>query len=574
MKINKILKLLAISLLLNLCASSNLEKHSKSSSLLPTKLSDTEIEKNISSASNLNKIVKTEHSKVNTEKNTVKSTDDSLKTNLESTNSDKKMTHLKPEKNEKSGESIKDHKKDNESQINPAKRFTTDVKDFFKKTSKNNQNMAWEALSAFVGGIILWFVSICLTCWNEKRAVRIAELADYINDDKKVVFVDDGNPLSDDKIDSSKAYMVTGKLHLISEAKVDNLNIDIKSDFGQILITKLKVEKFSKTVVYEERDARDSHGNDVTEVSEKTYRNWNEVTVNDENGPATKYFYGSSLIGGVYRFDSSKLNHLLTGKQNSAYYDITDSDNSALQDYFKIYFKNSKFFIRSKSLFVISSNPHINDSQFNPQTFDFTIEDYKISLIYYYLPRNVESYFTAIGALSTAKDGVKEIGSFETDIKNAEFCYLCCCCEDSSYMKIDTVLTTKMTRQKYYEEINSQNTTNTWLLRLLCFLLHFASYYLILYPIIMIVGMIPFLGAIGATVLIFVAFLIALVTFLFVIALAWICARPLRAIILFGIIGILIFVGKTSSDHIKAQYDNNEKSPPASNNFSTNLKFL
>ncbi len=353
------------------------------------------------------------------------------------------------------------------------------------------------------------------------------------------------------------------------------MKIDIKSDFGQILITKLKIDKFSKTVVYEEKDARDGNGNNVSEVSEKTYRNWLEVIINDENGPATKYFYGNSLISGNYRFDCSKLNHLLTGRQNSSYYEITDADSSALQDYFRIYFKSAKFFVRSKSLFVISSNTNINDNQFNPQTFDFTIDDYKVSLIYYYLPKDLETHFTALGSLSTGKDGVQEISPFETNIKNAEFCYLCCCCEDSSYMKIDTVLTTKMTRQKYYEEINSQNSTNTWLLRLLCFLLHFASYYLIFYPIIMIVGMIPFLGAIGATILIFVAFLIALVTFLFIIALAWICARPLRAFILFGIIGILIFVGKTSSDHIKAQYDNYERSNQgSSNSLTANARFL
>ena len=146
-------------------------------------------------------------------------------------------------------------------------------------------------------------------------------------------------------------------------------------------------------------------------------------------------------------------------------------------------------------------------------------------------------------------------------------------------MKLDTVLTQKMTREKYYEQINNENNSATWILRLVCYLLHFGSYYLILYPIIMIVGMIPYLGAIGATVLIFVAFLVSLVTFLFIIACAWICARPLRAIILFGIIGILIFVGKSSSDHIKAQYNNNEKDGPGelvknTGNSSNNMKFL
>ena len=68
-----------------------------------------------------------------------------------------------------------------------------------------------------------------------------------------------------------------------------------------------------------------------------------------------------------------------------------------------------------------------------------------------------------------------------------------------------------------------------------------------LYPLILLIGMIPFIGAVGATILIFFAFLLALISFMFIIACAWICARPFLAIIIFGFIGVLILLGKEAN---------------------------
>ena len=68
----------------------------------------------------------------------------------------------------------------------------------------------------------------------------------------------------------------------------------------------------------------------------------------------------------------------------------------------------------------------------------------------------------------------------------------------------------------------------------------------------MLVGMIPFVGAVGATVLIFIAFFLACISFLFLIACAWICARPWLAILIFGFIAILIITGKQVENKLKA----------------------
>lgn len=63
--------------------------------------------------------------------------------------------------------------------------------------------------------------------------------------------------------------------------------------------------------------------------------------------------------------------------------------------------------------------------------------------------------------------------------------------------------------------------------------------------------MIPFLGAVGAVILIFIAFFLAVISFIFLIACAWIFARPLLALLLFSIIGILIVAGGQAEKAMK-----------------------
>lgn len=83
--------------------------------------------------------------------------------------------------------------------------------------------------------------------------------------------------------------------------------------------------------------------------------------------------------------------------------------------------------------------------------------------------------------------------------------------------------------------------------------MHFAAYYGMLYPLIMLIGMIPLIGAVGATILVFIAFFLACISFLFIIACAWICARPLFAIFIFGLIGCMIIAGKMGRDKLKEE---------------------
>ncbi len=97
-----------------------------------------------------------------------------------------------------------------------------------------------------------------------------------------------------------------------------------------------------------------------------------------------------------------------------------------------------------------------------------------------------------------------------------------------------------------------------------------------LYPLIMLIGMIPFIGAVGATILIFIAFFLACISFLFIIACAWICARPLFAILVFGFIGIMIVAGKMARDDMIAKgmikEEGSSESSRINNFYSINLQ--
>lgn len=139
-----------------------------------------------------------------------------------------------------------------------------------------------------------------------------------------------------------------------------------------------------------------------------------------------------------------------------------------------------------------------------------------------------------------------------TNLKKPGCHYFCCCCADSEeYYAVDLLYEGTKSRGQIVQHLKDENDACTCGLRLLGFLLHFAAYYGMLYPLIMLVGMIPFIGAVGATILIFIAFFIACVSFLFLIACAWICARPLFAILIFGFIGVMIVLGKQAEEKMK-----------------------
>lgn len=82
-------------------------------------------------------------------------------------------------------------------------------KDFFQKTSKKNQNVAWLALLGFLGGFLLFIGSIHLVCWNERKAVSAAKVIDYFRNDESCKVIKQG--IQFDEVPSpNKVYLING----------------------------------------------------------------------------------------------------------------------------------------------------------------------------------------------------------------------------------------------------------------------------------------------------------------------------------------------------------------------------
>jgi len=159
---------------------------------------------------------------------------------------------------------------------------------------------------------------------------------------------------------------------------------------------------------------------------------------------------------------------------------------------------------------------------------------------------------TCVGGLKNIESEKLAIIPFDTKISIPGCSYLCCCCAESGTNYIlDEIYLEKFDRVRVVNKLEEMSNAFTWILRIVGFLLHFLGIYLILYPFILLIGMIPFLGAIGATILIFFAFILALMSFLFIIACSWVCARPFLAFIIYGFIFILFFIGKSERDVIQ-----------------------
>jgi hypothetical protein len=448
--------------------------------------------------------------------------------------------------------------------------------DFFGKTSKHNQNKAAGALAAFVGGFILFILSIHLICWNERRAVKDTEFTDYIREEKKCSVLENGREPSNDE--KEKVHLVTGLLSVTEEAKIKDLNLDITTPKGKILVIKTVFEKFSKDEVDKEKEeGTDEEGNTIVKHEIVTYRNWIKTSYEKGNLFATDYHYAKALIAEKYSFSMKNLNKYVEMNQtklledNNYIYRPKQEDIPLLEEYFKTQnvdtSKPYKIIIKDPWIFILRSSPEIEDLDTN--TYEFAESDIRLTIKFYFTP-NTETYYTAVGKSSELKDGTREISSYQTSLYQAGCSYYCCCCaDDDKKYEVDLLYTKKMTRDQIVDDLESQNKNSTCLLRLFGFILHFLAYYLIFYPLIMLIGMIPYLGAVGATILIFIAFICACFTFLFIIACAWICARPIFAFLVFGFIFIMMFVSKSAADDYKEKNEH----PYGKNNWP-HRKFL
>lgn len=438
-------------------------------------------------------------------------------------------------------------------------------KGFFTKTSKKNKSLAGEALGGFVAGIILFICSIHLICWNERRAVKDTEHIDFIKQEKKCVVLENGKEV--EKEDENKVVIISGVASVQQEAKLTGLPLDISTSKGKIVVIKTHFECFSERVEERHKEVgEDYEGNALIQKETVTSRTWRDTHYAEGSKFATQYHHGKVLISDKYAVNMETFNKEVNSHQtnlladNSYIYRPSEKDIPIIEEYFRSesydMSRPFKIILKDPWIFIMRKNISIDD--FNPDTYKFDESDIRLSIKYFYLP-NKETYLTAVGGLDSSQDGVRQIVPYKTNLYKAGCSYYCCCCTDSDEKyHINLLYQSKKSREEIVDELEQLNNNSTWCLRIVGFLMHFAGYYLILYPLILIMGMIPFLGAIGATLLVIFAFIFSLITFLLIIACAWICARPLYAFLLFGIIILLSFIGKTTKEHFSQNEDSNQ----------------
>jgi len=153
------------------------------------------------------------------------------------------------------------------------------------------------------------------------------------------------------------------------------------------------------------------------------------------------------------------------------------------------------------------------------------------------------------------------LNPYDSPIKEANQGWFFCCFDYEGKVKTLFTVSPNTTKNEYIDRLLSVNKCFTNLCRILSFLLHFSSYYLILYPFILVLGMIPFIGVITSFVLILFAFIISVISYLFILIISWVFTRPLFALILSSNLLIFIYFGIEA----KIKYGNNGTEDPNNN---------
>jgi hypothetical protein len=178
----------------------------------------------------------------------------------------------------------------------------TRLKDYFTKTSEQNQNAAAQALTSFVVGIVLFMISIQVVCWNERRAVKDTEMLDYYLDTNRSSYVEGSGDFKHDENLKDHLLMLTGKVSVKDEASIENSIIRIKNIEGKVALIKIFHEYLTIDIT------RDSDGHEI--INKKWVSKSNIIPSNYSIRKANLY------ISDRYNFDTVLLDHIITSPDN------------------------------------------------------------------------------------------------------------------------------------------------------------------------------------------------------------------------------------------------------------------
>ncbi len=177
---------------------------------------------------------------------------------------------------------------------------------------------------------------------------------------------------------------------------------------------------------------------------------------------------------------------------------------------------------------------------------------------------------TALGQLELTNTTDKiHIAPYDTNIPEESIlclkilgcsCYCCCGADSNTNYRFDQVYSEVRTKDQIIKQLEEENRCCTWCLRITAFIMHFIGWYGLFFPFTLLISYIPFIGQIGAFILILFAFFLSLASYFLILALAWLFARPLISLLLIvGVIGLIIAT-KVGHDQMKKShigYNNN-----------------
>lgn len=172
----------------------------------------------------------------------------------------------------------------------------TRIHGYFKKTSKENQSTAMNALMGFLLGFILYFASIHLVCWNERRAVRECQYLDKVKKESQCKEVKKGEKIENSNFNENLCYIIKGNLFVNKEANIPDLDIDFKKKIDndeKIIFLKTNLEKFS---IIEEEESKKVmiNGEEKEEVKTNFKKLWEHFYLGQEK-LEEKVYYGNVI---------------------------------------------------------------------------------------------------------------------------------------------------------------------------------------------------------------------------------------------------------------------------------------
>jgi hypothetical protein len=95
-------------------------------------------------------------------------------------------------------------------------------------------------------------------------------------------------------------------------------------------------------------------------------------------------------------------------------------------------------------------------------------------------------------------------------------------------------------REDHIKNLNDNTECMTKFCRIGLYVMHFAAYYFIFYPLTLLFSYIPYLGTVTTFIFTLTAFLLSVVSYFIILVIAWVMSRPIFAILLLvGIVGAI-----------------------------------